>query len=106
MGWRKLTIQDGDPARCSELQRPRRYADLRPWGPFNAAASQRGLSERTEAGGPRRARGRAVTAVCLCSDIRGLGIRAAFSQLPEMASWPMRSQTRPPGLCVSIVLLP
>ena len=52
MGWRKLTIQDGDAARCSELQRPRRYAELRPWGPFNAAASQRGLSERTEAAGP------------------------------------------------------
>ena len=106
MGWRKLTIQDGDAARCSELQRPRRYAELRPWGPFNAAASQRGLSERTEAGGPRRARGRAVTAVCLCSDIRGLGMRTAFSQLSELASWPMRSQTRPPGLCVSIVPLP
>jgi hypothetical protein len=106
MGWRKLTIQDGDLARCSELQRPRRYAELRPWGSFNAAASQRVSSERTEAAGPWRARGRAVTAVCLCSDIRGLGIRMALSQLPEMASWPMRSQTRPPGLCVSIVLLP
>ncbi len=99
MGWRKLTIQDGDPARCSELQRPRRYEELRPWGPFNAAASQRGLSERTEAAGRWRARGRAVTAVCLCSGIRGVGII-------EMASWPMRSQTRLPGLCVSIVLLP
>jgi hypothetical protein len=33
MGWRKLIIQDGDLARCSELQRPRRYyAELRPWG--------------------------------------------------------------------------
>ena len=42
MGWRKLTIQDGDLARCSELQRPRRHAELRPWGSFNAAASQGG----------------------------------------------------------------
>jgi hypothetical protein len=52
MGWRKLTIQDGDLARCSELQRPRRYAELRPWGSFNAAASQRGLSEPLRLLGP------------------------------------------------------
>ena len=39
MGWRKWTILDGDLARCSELQRPRRYVELRPWGSFNAAAS-------------------------------------------------------------------
>jgi hypothetical protein len=34
MGWRKWTILDGDLARCSELQRPRRDAELRPcqWG--------------------------------------------------------------------------
>ena len=29
MGWRKWTILDGDLARCSELQRPRRYEELR-----------------------------------------------------------------------------
>ncbi len=45
MGWRKWTILDGNLARCSELQRPRRYADLRPWGSFNAAASQSGWSD-------------------------------------------------------------
>jgi hypothetical protein len=34
MGWRKWTILDGDLARCSELQRPRGDAELRPcqWG--------------------------------------------------------------------------
>jgi hypothetical protein len=40
----KWTILDGDLARRSELQRPRRYAELRPWGSFNAAASQSGWS--------------------------------------------------------------
>ena len=30
MGWRKWTILDGDLARCSELRRPRRDAELRP----------------------------------------------------------------------------
>ena len=29
MGWRKWTILDGDLARCSELQRPRRHEELR-----------------------------------------------------------------------------
>ncbi len=82
MGWRKLTIQDGDLARCSELQRPRRYAELRSWGSFNAAASQshggrsdRSLSE-SETGWTW---GRAVTARCLCSDSRGLRIRTMLS---------------------------
>ena len=80
MGWRKLTIQDGDPARCSELQRPRRHAELRPWGSFNAAASQSDWSDRifklSETG---RAWGRAVTARWLCSDSRGVGIRTILS---------------------------
>ena len=48
MGWRKWTILDGDLARCSELQRPRRHAELRPWGSFNAAASQSGRSDRSQ----------------------------------------------------------
>jgi hypothetical protein len=53
MGWRKWTILDGDLARCSELQRPRRYKELRPWGSlmaFNAAlaASQSGRSDRSQ----------------------------------------------------------
>ncbi len=54
MGWRKWTILDGDLARCSELQRPRRHAELRPWGSFNAAASQSGWSDRilSETGQP------------------------------------------------------
>ncbi len=47
MGWRKLTIPDGDLARCSEFQRPSRYAEPRPWGSFNAAASQSGWSDRS-----------------------------------------------------------
>ena len=78
MGWRKWTILDGDLARCSELQRPRRHAELRPWGSFNAAASQSGWSDRilSETG---RAWGRAVTARWLCSDSRGLGIRTMLS---------------------------
>ena len=78
MGWRKWTILDGDLARCSELQRPRRYAELRPWGSFNAAASQSGWSDSilSETG---RAWGRAVTARWLCSDSRGLGIRTMLS---------------------------
>ncbi len=81
MGWRKWTILDGDLARCSELQRPRRDAELRPcqWGgSFNAAASQSGWSDRilSETG---RAWGRAVTARWLCSDSRGLGIRTIVS---------------------------
>jgi hypothetical protein len=78
MGWRKWTILDGDLARCSELQRPRRYAELRPWGSFNAAASQRGWSDSilSETG---RAWGRAVAARWLCSDSRGLGIRTMLS---------------------------
>ena len=53
-----------------------------------------------------RARGRAVTAVCLCSDSRGLGIRTALSKLREMTSRPVPSQAHPPGSCMSTVLLP
>ncbi len=78
MGWRKLTIQDGDLARCSELQRPRRHAELRPWESFNAAASQSGWSDRTLSE-TSRAWGRAVTARWLCRDTRGLGIRTMLS---------------------------
>jgi len=77
MGWRKWTILDGDLARCSELQRPRRHAELRPWGSFNAAASQSGwsVSILSETG---RAWGRAVTARWLCSDSRGLIVLRPF----------------------------
>ena len=83
MGWRKWTILDGDLARCSELQRPRRHAELRPWGSFNAAASQSGWSDLTILSETGRAWGRAVTARSnsrwLCSDSRGLGIRTMLS---------------------------
>ncbi len=90
---------------AATFQRPSRYAELRPWGLSTAAASpsQRGLSDRRLTGSGRASR-RAVTAVCLSSDSRGLGIRTALSKLREMSlrSRPVPSQARTPGSCMSV----
>ncbi len=97
MGWRnlKLTIPDCDLARCSELsateqaRRPptlgiiliMRQHHLRVAGLSAARACSR-------LAGPQWGLGRAVTARCLCSDSRGLGIR---SLIQDGAFWSVSS---------------
>ncbi len=83
MGWRKLTIPDGDLARrgYSESQGPAGCAELRPRGLLDAARFWRDWAD------PR------LTAHVQCSDSRDLGCRIAPSKLPvrEMAYRPMPS---------------
>ena len=50
MGWRKLTVRDGDLARCSDLSATEQARRTPIWGFSTAAASQRGLSDSRTAG--------------------------------------------------------
>jgi hypothetical protein len=100
MGWRKLTIPDGDLARCGALQRA--FSDRA--GTQNSDLGDHllrqhlSLDSQTRSGwSDRRVTVRlaglgtvtctascsngAVTARCLCSDSRGLGIRMPLSKL-------------------------
>ena len=112
MGWRKLTIQDGDLVRYSDLSATEQVCtenadlgDSQLRQHLREAACLKSSRTACRLSG-RRARGRAVTAVCLCSDSRGLGIRTALSKLREMTSRPVptSSHAHPPGSCMSMII--
>ena len=106
MGWRKLTIQDGDLARCCAAEGPiiceaslevcfdaaASSLAVRQWPGPTAALPQTGRLGRLSPGqsGPR------MWSSTLQPSVR-LGCRTALSKLRGMTSRPVPRQAHPPG---------
>ena len=110
MGWRKLTIQDGDLARCCAAEGPIIFeASLEVC--FDAAASSLAVRQWPTAALPQTGRlgrlspgqsGPRMWSSTLQPSVR-LGCRTALSKLRGMTSRPVLSRPTRRGLCMSLV---
>ena len=110
MGWRKLTIQDGDLARCCAAEGPIIFeASLEVC--FDAAASSRALAVRqwTTAADWKSRLSPRQSGPCMWSSTLQrslsprLGCRTALSKLRGMTSRPVLGRPTRRGLCMFLV---
>ena len=108
MGWRKLTVRDGDLARCCAAQGPI-ICEASLGVCFDAAASSLAGRQWTTAAdqlgrlSPRQSGPCMRSSTLQRSLSPRLGCRTAFSKLRGMTSRPVLSRPTRRGLCMSLV---